>query len=188
MALTAPVLNPVALALSSLGDGRLGISPAYGASLAEAASVCIADAHHLNPASFRIDGHSDFNAEMSWDAPDQKAFNTWNDEEFTTEQAAYGLAALLVEEFGLEVVQRSRKGTGFDYWLGEKGKASTTLFQGLARLEVSGIRRGGETQIAQRVKIKENQTTKSDNLALPAVVAIIEFSTPAARITERCPA
>lgn len=93
---------------------------------------------------------------------------------------------MLVEEFGLEVVQRSRKGTGFDYWLGARNE-EPNLFQGLTRLEVSGIRAGDEAKITKRTQIKIDQTKKSDGLALPAVVAIIEFSNPLARILERCP-
>ena len=186
MALTPPSTNPLSIALTSLSAGRRGISPLYGAALGEAAAVCIADASHPNPAAFKVDGVTEFDANLDWDAPSQQALNTWNDEEFTTEQGAYGIAALLVEELGLEVVQRSRKGTGFDYWLGASGE-EPNLFQGLTRLEVSGIRAGDEAKISRRTRIKLNQTKKSDDLALPAVVAIIEFSSPKARISERCP-
>lgn len=185
MLLVPPATNPISVALSSLAAGRMGISSAYGGSLSEAASVCISEASHPNPACFRVDGHAEIEAKVNWDTPSVEALNTWNDHEFATEQGAYGIAALLVEEFGLEVVQRSRKGTGFDYWLGPRGKAAD-LFQGLSRLEVSGIRVGDQTKVAQRARIKFKQTAKSDNLALPAVVAIIEFSSPSALITERC--
>jgi hypothetical protein len=133
-----------------------------------------------------VDGFNQVDANLEWSAPSQQALAAYNDEEFTTEQGAYGVAALLVEEFGFEVVQRSRKGTGFDYWLGARDR-EPNLFQGLTRLEVSGIRAGDEAKITQRVRIKLNQTKKSDDLALPAVVAIIEFSSPIARILERCP-
>lgn len=186
MPLSPPAKKRLAIALSSLAAGRRGISPAYGAALSEAASVCIAEAHHPNPAHLKISGYSQLDAQVDWDSPSQQARDTWNDEEFTTEQGAYCVAALLVEEFGLEVVQRSRKGTGFDYWLGARDE-EPNLFQGLARLEVSGIRYGDDAIIAQRTRTKLNQTRRSDGLALPAVVAIIEFSNPAARISERCP-
>jgi hypothetical protein len=39
---------------------------------------------------------------------------------------------------GYTVIERSRKGTGFDWWLGTEDN----LFQGKVRLEVSGILRG----------------------------------------------
>lgn len=184
--LKTPTVNPLAIALSSLGAGRKGISGAYGASLSEAASVCISEARHPNPAKFKVNGDFDVEAEVDWASPSQQVLDTWNDQEFATEQGAYGIAALLVEEFGLEVVQRSRKGTGFDYWLGPLGENSN-LFQGLGRLEVSGIRAGNESRIAQRTRVKLAQTTKSDHLAVPAVVAIIEFGQPAAHISQRCP-
>lgn len=64
----------------------------------------------------------------------------WNDEEFTTEQAAYGIAFLIIRELtDLTVIERSRKGTGFDYWLGTTTDEGQP-FKNKVRLEVSGIR------------------------------------------------
>jgi hypothetical protein len=37
------------------------------------------------------------------------------------------------------VIERSRKGTGFDYWLGSEDEAGELPFQNKVRLEVSGI-------------------------------------------------
>ncbi|HOO92757.1 MAG TPA: hypothetical protein PKX94_04765, partial [Opitutales bacterium] len=62
MALNPPSANPLSIALVSLAAGRRGISPAYGASLVEAAAVCIADAMHPNPAPFRVNGFIEVDA------------------------------------------------------------------------------------------------------------------------------
>ena len=72
------------------------------------------------------------------------------------------------------VTKQSKRRTGFDYWLGEK--KDILGFKDLARLEVSGILRGSNGQINQRLKEKIDQTKKSDNLGLPAYVVIVEFS------------
>lgn len=185
MLLSQPIEKNPKIHLESLTTGRCGITASYGATLCEAASVCISQAKHQNPTIFKIDGHTDLDADVLWNLPTQQMLNTWNDDEYTTEQGAYCLAALFIEEFGLEVVQRSRKRTGFDFWLGVRG-SKPEGFQGLSRLEVSGIRSGDTAKINQREKIKQEQTKKSDSSGLPSVVAIIEFTTPTARITQRC--
>lgn len=80
------------------------------------------------------------------------------------------------------VIERSRKGTGFDYWLGDK---NSYLFQKKARLEVSGILKGDDSLLKSRHAAKEEQTSKSDELCIPAYVSVIEFSKPKAFFTKR---
>ncbi|QJE98788.1 hypothetical protein [Luteolibacter luteus] len=186
MTLISPSSDSVGLALSSLKSGRKGISPAYGAALSEAASVCIANFNHSNPASMHVQDNANIIlADIIWEEPSEQIVRTWADLEVATEQGAYCLAALLVEKYGLEVMQRSRKGTGFDFWLGPPDQ-ELLLFQNLVRLEVSGILCGDDSSIAQRSRIKVEQTKRSDDTKIPAVIAVIEFSNPAARIIERC--
>ncbi|MFH1157832.1 MAG: hypothetical protein V1721_02960 [Pseudomonadota bacterium] len=60
---------------------------------------------------------------------------------------------------GKEVLERSRKGPGFDYWVGDKD--DDQLFSGKARLEVSGILCGDEAKIKSRVTQKKAQTKPS---------------------------
>ncbi len=73
----------------------------------------------------------------------------WNDPEETAEQGAFALALLLLRSLaGLTVLERSRKGTGFDWWLA----AEDNLFQAAGRLEVSGIMRGSAKRINQRLR------------------------------------
>ena len=53
---------------------------------------------------------------------------------------AVGVAILLAKsELGYSVMERSRKGTGFDYWIGDETELP---FDRKARLEISGIRKG----------------------------------------------
>ncbi|WP_245912210.1 hypothetical protein [Brunnivagina elsteri] len=102
----------------------------------------------------------------------------WNDEEFTTEQAAYGIAFLIIRELTeLTVIERSCQGTGFDYWLGTSAIDGELPFQKKVRLEVSGIRKGNSSRIKARVKQKKEQTKPSDG-QFPAYVIVLEFSTP----------
>lgn len=94
-----------------------------------------------------------------------------------TERGASGLAILLAHrELRYEVVRRSRKGTGFDYWLQKEVPASQPFE---ARLEVSGVLASPNT-VRARVAQKRDQTRASDRPGLPVVIAVVEFSTPVA--------
>jgi GrpB-like predicted nucleotidyltransferase (UPF0157 family) len=107
---------------------------------------------------------------------------SWNDPEEATEYGAVAIAALLAKrETGHTVIERSRKGTGFDYWLGND---SGTLFQQKARLEVSGIRHGNERAVQGRVRMKLKQTEPSDG-SFPAYVVVVEFGTPLAEVRRK---
>lgn len=117
---------------------------------------------------------------LDWRRPDDEAVSCWADEEFTTEQGAYGVALVLVEEVtSWTVVERSRKGTGFDYWLGGE-----PLFQKAARLEVSGIRRGGRQEVHKRMRRKLHQVRNTGS-SLPGIVIVVEFSRPHSEVERR---
>jgi hypothetical protein len=64
----------------------------------------------------------------------------------------------------------------------EKDATADNLFQGKARLEVSGILRGTTRRINSRIKARMGQTRQSDNLALTAYVVVVEFGTPRAKV------
>jgi hypothetical protein len=174
------------LILEELTSGVMpGISVRYGACLAEAASICLEDQNHQIGVNLTVDGNFQQRFPVFWEASSDQAKRSWADPEVTTEHGACGIAALLIKIFtNYTIIYRSRKGTGFDYWLGSKSSHKESLFQGAARLEVSGIRRGAESDIKTRVKKKIGQTKKSDGL-LPAYIAVVEFSEPRSRIVER---
>jgi hypothetical protein len=103
----------------------------------------------------------------------------WNDLEEATEQGATGLALLLLRSLcGYTVVERSRKGTGFDWWLG----TDDDLFQAKARLEVSGLLRGSNRRFNSRMTARKKQTRRSARSRLVAYVVVTEFGTPRSRV------
>ena len=113
---------------------------------------------------------------------DQKR-RTYDDQQEATEIGACAVAICIVHDLaGFAVVERSRKGTGFDYWLGDEDPYP---FQKKARLEVSGILHGTENDVEQRVKQKCRQTERSDYTRLEAFVAVIEFGHPMAKVVKR---
>jgi hypothetical protein len=124
MSLNAPNLSPIPLVLDGLCNGRQGITPAYGECLAQAASVCLDEQGHTSPKEIQISGDFECPGKLEWSGPTDQSRRCWNDDGYATEHGAYGIAALLVEHCGLEVVLRSKKKTGFDFWLGTRNNSS----------------------------------------------------------------
>ena len=130
-----------------------------------------------------VDGAFTATFSLSWsEGVTEPKRRFWNDLEEATQQGAYAVAILLLHALtGYTVIERSRKGTGFDWWLG----TADNLFQGKARLEVSGILRGTTRRINSRLKARVGQTRQSDRLALTAYVVVVEFGTPRAKVVQR---
>ena len=177
--------NKSAIDLRELKNGMPGITPAYGESMAEAASICLEDQNHLSGVLLKVEGDYAKNFIVIWNKVNEQMRRTWADEEFTTEQGAYGIAVLILYKLkNYTVLERSKKGNGFDYWLGLENDTAP-LFQAKSRLEVSGIRRGNVSQIRTRLNEKKIQTNPSDGLFIPAIIVIVEFSTPRTRVEEK---
>ena len=123
---------------------------------------------------------------LAWPRVTDQTLRTWADLQEATEYGATAIAALLAkQELGYAVVERSAKGTGIDYWLGDDAEGPP--FQNKARLEVSGIlrvegsARNVETAVARRVRAKQRQTQSSRG-SLPACVIVVEFGSPLAEV------
>lgn len=93
---------------------------------------------------------------------------------------ACGVAILAARELtGYTVVERSVKGTGFDYWLGAVNSPDSQLepLERKARLEVSGILHGATDIVEARIREKIRQTRRSAG-EFPAYIVVVEFHTP----------
>ena len=170
-----------------LQNGLPGITPALGTALAEVAGVCLESQGHGGYAHLRVLGYVNKVYYMSWPRVTKQAYRTWADSQESTEYGATAIAVLLAKkETGYSVIERSAKGTGFDYWLGDEDDDAP--FQSKARLEVSGILNAGQNdRHAERVvrtrtreKIKRIQTISSSQL--PAYVIVVEFGQPIAEV------
>jgi hypothetical protein len=177
--------KPQELVLTKLGEGLPAITPSFGAALAEACAVCLEDQGHLQGVKLTVNGDFRTTFRLYWQPVTQQMLRCWNDEEFTTEQAAYGIAFMLIRQLTeFTVIERSRKGTGFDYWLGSEDEAGELPFQNKVRLEVSGIRKADDSRVRARIKQKIEQTNPSDG-TFPAYIIIVEFSRPLSFIVEK---
>lgn len=174
------------LVLSRLGNGLPGITPVVGATLVEACSVCLIHHNHIDHVQLNIDGSFSraFVVRWSREKVTEQVLRCWNDLQDALEDAAACIACLLVIELTeFTIIERSRKGTGFDYWLGKD--EDEPIFTRKGRLEVSGIMEGSEKDIRERTRQKLKQSNPSDNTLLPAYAIIVEFSRPLARVARK---
>ena len=170
--------------LGLLADGVPYMTPVFCAYLAEAARVCLDERGHPLPVDLPVGGSFDSLFAVQWEPATNQLKRTHNDAEVATENGAYGVAFLLIRRLtGLAVIERSRKGTGFDFWIGDD--TEELPFQSKARLEVSGIRQGDAAKVASRVRKKRNQTAPTDGTQLPAYIVVVEFGSPLAKVVKK---
>lgn len=173
------------LDLNRLASGDIpAVSLSQGGMLAEAAGVCLESQGHGQGVALSLVSNDGDGYQLVWPSiSEQQAEDAWADTEYTTERGAAGVAILLIrEETDHEVIKSSRRGTGFDYWLGD---ATERPFQSKARMEVSGIRIGSTYQLNARVQQKLRQMSRSDNMNIPGYAVVVEFGQPVARIAEK---
>ena len=145
------------------------------------AAVCLDKGQHQPGVSLAVEGDSQATVLLTWTELTEKHHRTCADTQEATEYGAYGVAILVVREIsGKTVLERSAKGPGFDFWIGDEEDADLP-FQGLTRLEVSGILTGDDAVVKARVRQKLAQVTPSDG-STPALIAIVEFGRPLARL------
>jgi len=180
------VKNSAQMDLRDITIGYPGLTPAQGATMLEACIVTLHRMGHKPGINLTIKGDKTEEIIITWPrkvtAQMQRA---WRDQNVATEEAATCISILLALKFtGYQVIERSIKKTGFDYWLGIKESESGDIFKRMARLEVSGIY-NNENRLEGRVKEKLNQTKQSDGSRLPAHIFVVEFSIPQCKFVSR---
>lgn len=169
------------LDLNELGN----INSAWGMAMAEAAGVCLEWQNHTPGVELQVVGYVSERYSLDWPAITEEARRMWMDPREAVEYGATAIAILLSKnELGYPAFERSRQGTGIDYWMGyEDG----VLFQRQAMLEISGILNAGGNAtraIKARVNQKLRQTERSSD-PLPTFVIVAEFGSPIAEVGER---
>lgn len=131
---------PAPLTLEDLSEGFPHVPPECGIVHVQSAVLCLEGQGHHSGALLNVQGSFPTVFRLLWSMDVTEAMRRyWNDPDEASEQGAYALALLMLRSLtGLTVLERSRKGTGFDWWLASQDN----LFQAAARLEVSGIMRG----------------------------------------------
>ena len=153
---------------------------------AEAGAFCFEDQNHKQGVELKVNENFTAKFKVYWPDVTEEMHQYWTDPEYTTEHGACAVAFLLIPNLtDYTIKERSRKGTGFDYWLGKEEDETELPFQNKARLEVSGIRKGNAKLINTRVNKKLNQVKLSDSLLLPAFIVVVEFGTPLSYVVKK---
>ncbi|HEX9640084.1 MAG TPA: hypothetical protein VGB13_02080 [Candidatus Krumholzibacteria bacterium] len=174
-----PTAAPL-LFLAALESGQPNLTPAMSRMLAEAASVCLADQDHPNSVELPLRGDEEDAFGLVRLSVGGATRRSYNDLQEAVEWGAVAIALLVTRHLsGYTVVERSRKGTGFDYWLGDEEELP---FQKKACLEVSGILNGPE-RIASRIAEKLRQVERGRG-RVSGFVVVVEFSTPQVRLMQ----
>ncbi|MBM4328012.1 MAG: hypothetical protein FJ118_12715 [Deltaproteobacteria bacterium] len=171
------------LLLHSLGEGHPGITTAIAAYCSEAASLCLEDQGHLPGVKMEVAGAHTLSCVLQWETGDARKVVSW-DKDDATECGASVIAILVVDHLtGLKVIERAQKGDRVDYWLGKADNDDEPPFLREGRLEVSGIRRGDESIVRNRVRSKV-QRLKLSSSNIKAFVVVVEFGTPMSQVQE----
>jgi predicted transcriptional regulator len=150
---------------------------------AEAAAICFEENNFAGTVSLKIEDSQKEIAvfHFTWASVNQQVKDMHNDLIYETEYGAYCIAFLIIHHLtDYKIIRRSKRKTGFDYWLGKK--EADYPFTDAARLEVSGILKGKSTKITQRIEAKKEQMKQSDARQLPAYIIVTEFKKPISQI------
>lgn len=175
-------LGDGAVVLASKANNAFGMSPQMIQTFEQAARVCLHKNAHDRPVSMTLQ-HEGVRprckaVRVQWKRPTAKQLRSFGDE--ATEFGAVAVALHLMREVhGYVNCTRSRRGTGFDYWI---GKTPGPLMNGKVRLEISGILAGSDAEVAKRSREKVEQMKKG-GVAGAGFAAVVNFGPPASRIT-----
>ena len=123
----------ITIDLASLEDGSPALTPATGRSLAEAASVCLEAAGHATDLELTVVGRFVRTFQLHRLDVNGQMRSCFDDAEEATEFGASAIAVLVIRALtGFTIIRQSRRGIGFDYWLGSPEEQP---FRKKARLE-----------------------------------------------------
>jgi len=172
-------MNQIQIHLNELKDATSAISPVQCDYFVEACVVALENQGHQSPVSIKVEGDFDKTFELTW-AGDVKK-EGWREDRISVENGSIAVAFFLILELtDYQIAQQSIIGTGFDYWLGFKESHPNYDSDNFlnAKLEVSGINRGSQSVIQQRVRQKLRQVGLSEGENIPAFIIVTEFGTP----------
>ncbi len=176
--------------LDRLKEGFPALSKSIGQYLAEGGAFCLEAHRHKSGVAIEIMGDYSETIELYWsNVVDSQVTRAWNDSQEATEYGAAAIAIVILSKLtSYSIIERSFKGTGFDYWLGE-GEYDENLLpfqQRKAKLEVSGIWKESETNtVDARVSLKRRQIDFRGEDNFPAIIIVVEFGTPKAKMIDQ---
>jgi hypothetical protein len=176
------------LDLSRLKRGRKALTKAYGTVMAQNAAVSLDRQGHKSPVSLTASGKLEEVFDLVWFPATDQMHRSFCDDKKAASEGAYGVAILIMEVvYGQSPVFQSAvrsdgDATGIDYWMAAIGDRK---YVWVSRLEVSGINKGTASEVNTRLRVKANQSKRSDSSGLPAYIIIVEFSGPVTKLEIR---
>lgn len=164
---------------NDLVNGMPGLTPELAAIFKQAAIVRLHTQNHFSGVNFKDFSLDSVLYTFSWsETVSSQMLASWRDEEELTEHAACGIIFVLFRKVtDFTVIERAKKRTGIDYWLGYRN-SELPFSSRDARLEISGIKCGSKGEIQTRINQKKKQTTPTDKEGIPVFIGIAEFSEP----------
>lgn len=161
-----------------------GLSPTFGAFLAEAASVCFSLNKHKSGVVLQLTGDHKESIELIWSAQlTDDIIDSWKDKKEATEYAATAVAMLLIDHL-FEVGRMVRNIGATDYILSDFRVDNKNTYP-IVYLEISGIFQNSKNNtVNQRVKKKRLQV-ETGIAAAPFIVIVVEFGKPEAKIIKQ---
>lgn len=167
-----------------------GLTEALAETYTEAAGVCL-DRHHRPPTEFDL--HRGNGVQMAavvkWQQAEERVQRAHGNDIEATEFGACACVLAAVELVdGLVAVGRADTGTGADYYIAPKGTTIEDLgsFEGSVRLEVSGMDRGSEGAVNQRLREKLKQASAGNNDS-PAMAGVVGFEAKLIKLADVMP-
>jgi len=166
------------LALWKLEEPMPGLTASHGASLGEAAAVCLESQRHRAGVIMQLEHRPTTPVEVHWHSLPSSAHRCHTGDR-ATEDGACGVAILLAWEFmGQVVLFRAERKEGCDYWLGPPNYPRQNGLKGMSRIEVSGIR-GVSSNFWGRCEMKRRQIRVLQHPS-EKFISVVEFGTPRA--------
>lgn len=166
------------LSIGRLLEDAPDLGAAAAAYYSEAASVCLSEEGHEDGQEMAVTATKPTSFRLRWSPP--PSTSVWRDRDEAAEYGAYCIALLLVPRLTEHAyLERSFKGTGFDFWLGPKG-SKAPLFQEKKRLEVSGTRskRSGAARGRVSTKLRQVDRSPEELRGLEAIIVVVDFVPP----------
>lgn len=137
---------------------------------------------------------------ISWEQENQEDLEKGWDKKDAIEWGATMIALSLVAHENYRILQRAQslqpskeedeedeeEEGGFDYWLGNNSNNPDEFdeFEDRVKLEISGILKGAEGKINARIRKKVKRLQESNCLNIEAIILVVEFSNPKAKICQ----
>ena len=177
--------NQAELPIHDMAQRHSGLTEALADALTEAAAVCLGR-HHHSPTEFSLDNRDVRSAAVvQWERADEHVQRAWANDTDATELGACACVLAAVElADGLVAVGRAETETGADYYIAPGGAAADLEhLDDCLRLEVSGVDRGTEGAVNQRLREKLAQASAGDS-NLPAMAGVVGFKAKLVKLAD----